>query len=516
MKAHLMFPDRDFTEPTAGVADGSSSGTELERDLDLPRLYAAMARDDRFLYDIARHSIREYLTSADDIIYRQEILADFLQTPALVRDLYDLACEALDREHKVYLGFMSKSPDTLLHRSVEVLGIFADMLHRLRELADKHSQQVTSRGLTTLFATLDAELSDPYFAEVAEHLRALRFKTGMTMSARLGDGMVGSDYVLRHTIIRRRTLAEFFHRNSKLSFTLPDRDEAGFRALSELRDRGLNLVADAAARSCDHILSFFAQLRRETGFYVACLNLEESLAAAGCHTTRPAVHAAVDVPALHTTGLYDAALALAKAAPVVSNDLDADRKDLVVVTGANQGGKSTFLRSAGLAFVMMQTGMNVAATTFTASITTGIFTHFKREEDQSMRSGKLDEELARMSDIAGAINPGALLISNESFASTNEREGSEIARQILHALIDSHIRVLFVTHLYDLAGSLVKEHRAGTAFLRAERADDGHRSFHITPGEPFPTSFGRDVYQAIFGSPEQSATPRADLLEAGS
>ena len=129
----------------------------------------------------------------------------------------------------------------------------------------------------------------------------------------------------------------------------------------------------------------------------------------------------------------------------------ADGKRLVMITGANQGGKSTFLRSLGLAQLMMQAGMFVAAESFTASVSTGIFTHFKREEDATMERGKLDEELGRMSEIAGQIRPGCLLLCNESFASTNEREGSEIARQVIRALTEAGIRVVFVTHLYDLA-----------------------------------------------------------------
>ena len=63
----------------------------------------------------------------------------------------------------------------------------------------------------------------------------------------------------------------------------------------------------------------------------------------------------------------------------------------------------------------------------------GVFTHYKREEDATMESGKLDEELARMSDIVDHITPGCILLCNESFASTNEREGSQIARQIVTA-----------------------------------------------------------------------------------
>ena len=170
-----------------------------------------------------------------------------------------------------------------------------------------------------------------------------------------------------------------------------------------------------------------------------------------------------------------------------------------MITGANQGGKSTFLRSVGQAYLMMQAGMFVPAASFAASVSTGVFTHFKREEDVTMEMGKLDEELDRMSVIAGQITSGCLLLCNESFASTNEREGSEIARQVIRALTEAGIRVIFVTHLYDLAERYFAQHDPATLFLRAERQPDGHRTFRLPAGEPLPTSYGQDLYQQVFG-----------------
>lgn len=107
-----------------------------------------------------------------------------------------------------------------------------------------------------------------------------------------------------------------------------------------------------------------------------------------------------------------------------------------VVTGANQGGKSTFLRSVGLAQLMLQCGMFVPAEAFAASVAGGIYTHYRREEDTAMQSEKLDEELARMSAIVDLLRPHDLVLLNESFAATNEREGSEIVRQIIDALVE--------------------------------------------------------------------------------
>ncbi|MBV9712120.1 MAG: hypothetical protein JO011_14530 [Ktedonobacteraceae bacterium] len=118
----------------------------------------------------------------------------------------------------------------------------------------------------------------------------------------------------------------------------------------------------------------------------------------------------------------------------------------MIITGANQGGKSTFLRRIGLAQVMMQCGMFVPAESFCANVCHGLFTHYRRGEDASMKSGKLDEELSRMSDIVDEMEPSSMLLFNESFAATNDREESEIATQIVNALLENRIKI-FLSHI---------------------------------------------------------------------
>lgn len=208
-------------------------------------------------------------------------------------------------------------------------------------------------------------------------------------------------------------------------------------------------------------------------------------------------------------GLYDVCLTLHLDGRVVGNQVNADEKSLVMITGANQGGKSTFLRSVGLAQLMMQSGMFVGAESFRANVCGSVFTHYKREEDVTMESGKLDEELGRMSAIADAIAPNDMLLCNESFASTNELEGSEIARQVLLALLEKGVKVLFVTHMFDLAHSFHARRLDQALFLRAERLPGGRRTFRLIEGEPLPTSFGEDSYRRIFGAAADDASAAA-------
>ncbi|MBX5465425.1 MAG: DNA mismatch repair protein MutS [Clostridia bacterium] len=496
MKVWLMHPDRDFRLE----GELPPHAADLVQDLELERLFAAMAQGDRFLLEVARKALLESLSEPEAVAYRQEVLRDALARPQAVRELYELAVAAGEDERRIFPGFLSRSPDSVLYRSVQLLELLVKRLRELRELADRHGDAFRSRGFRRLFATLREELDERFFAAAEEHLKELKFREGVLISAALGPGLRGRDYVLRRPLRERRGWLDRLLGKGRpaYSFEIAPRDESGARALAELRDRGLAGVARALAQSTDHILDFFAALRTELAFYLGALHLRDELAARGLPTCIPEA-LPPGRPALSARGLYDVALALRLEGGVVGNDVAADGKRLVVVTGANQGGKSTFLRSVGLAQLMLQCGLFVGAERFSADLASGIFTHFKREEDPSLRGGKLDEELRRMSAIVDAIRPGALLLCNESFASTNEREGSEIARQIVRAMLEAGVKVFFVTHLYGLAEGFHREGREEALFLRAERQVDGRRTFRMVEGAPLPTSFGEDLYRRIFG-----------------
>jgi len=269
------------------------------------------------------------------------------------------------------------------------------------------------------------------------------------------------------------------------------------RILSDLKGEGVNLVANALAQSADHIHSFFTMLQTELAFYMGCLHLHEQLTQMGEPTSFPSI--LTNEQHKHSfEGLYDACLALTLKQKTVGNTTNVDDKTLVLITGANKGGKSTYLRSIGLSLLMMQCGMFVPAETFEANLCDSLITHFKREEDITMKSGKLDEELSRMNDIVNHLTPNSIMLFNESFAATNEREGSEIARQIVNALLEKQIQVFFVTHLYDFANSIYVRKLPNVISLRAERQNDTSRTFRLIEAEPLKTSYGEDLYNKIF------------------
>lgn len=509
MKAFLMYRDRDF-DPEAALPP---TAQDLVQDLGLHALFEAMAGGDEFLLAVAGKAVLSLEVDAATVLYRQAILRDCIANAAAVRSLYSLAVETITLERKNYWGVSSHSPGFLLYRSVEVLSMFVQMLRGLRQQADLQAGRFGSEGFATLFAMLRRELDDEYLGAIDAHLARLKFRGGVLISARLGKGNTGIGHVLRKPNNDERPWPArlFPGRAAGYTFHVHERDESGARTVSELRDRGISIVANAVAQSNDHILSFFRMLRAELAFYVGCLNLHEKLSAKGEPVCFP-----VPIPCAKrryaVRGLYDVCLSLHLERRVVGNDTDGDGKQLFMITGANQGGKSTFLRSVGQAQLMMQCGMFVPAQGYCANLCAGLYTHFKREEDATMRSGKFEEELRRISAIVDRLASHCIVLFNESFQSTNEREGSEIGHQIVQALLESRVKVFFVSHMYDLASSLCERNSADALTLRAERQENGARTFRIIPGAPLRTSYAKDIYEKIF--PASGERP-ARLAENG-
>ncbi len=496
MNVFLMHRDHDFDLDKVHPSNES----ELIQDLQLDTLFNAMARDDMFLLDIAKHAVLVGLTDIDSILYRQSILQDCLKNDSIIQTMYNIAVESIANEKK-NRDIFREHPDARLHRSIEVMQMFVGMMKKLRSIADEHVHQFLSQGFARFFTMLGKELTDDYFSRIENHLNELKFHNGMLISVQLGVGNQGSNHILlKHPPKKHNWMDQIFmNKRPVYVLSISDRDESGISALTDLKDKGINLVANALAQAVDHILSFFITLRTELAFYVGCLNLYEQLMIKGEPTCFPVPYA-LNERRESSLGLYDICLALSMEQRVVGNDVFADNMDFVIITGANQGGKSTFLRSIGSSQLMMQSGLFVPATSFSANICNALFTHFQRKEDIVMNSGKLDEELNRMSDIADHITSNCMILFNESFAATNEREGSEIAGQISRALVEKQIKVFFVTHFYEFARGFYDEKMKNTMYLRAQRQMDGERTFKLIEGEPLQTSYGDDLYRKIFNS----------------
>ena len=282
MKVFLMYKERDFdlqqelpwNEPA------------LTRDLELDTLFIAMARGDYFLQDAAKKVIFSGLNNRQDsILYRQSILKDCLKNPVIVRNLYNIAADAMETKQKNRWGWLleNSNPAYVMSVSVGALQMFVGSLKQLRAMADEHADKFESEGFKTLFAMIKKELDAPYFAVIQNHLRRLEFHHGILIGVELGKGNEGTNYILRKPLDKKQNLMQriFTKKSPVYTFRIETRDEGGSKALEELRNKGIKSAVNSVAQSADHIDSFFNMLRFELGFYIGCLNLHEQLVKIG-------------------------------------------------------------------------------------------------------------------------------------------------------------------------------------------------------------------------------------------
>ena len=471
---------------------------DCAQDLGLSVLISTAAAADPAIGPVVAWALAHPLTDRDAIAYRQAVLTDFLEHPDLLRELLATCTDALDAQRAVRHAYfwVSEHPDATLRRSVNMLNDLLPHLTRLRELAVEHADDVRSSGVRQLFADVRRDLDEARLDALAVDLRVLAFDDGVSADVGLGAGAGIAGYRLRRP--RRRSRAERLsermdrRRVVRASPTSDDGDH-----ITALRDQALTGVATDLARATRHLVEFLEQLQIQLRLFAGAVALDRAVAALDLprcfpEPQEPATHAA-DI-----RGLCNLDLALRGGRAVVGNDLVAEDRRAIVVTGANNGGKSTFLRSLGQAQLLMQAGFTVAASRFRTGVVQGVHTHFRRAEDETMTSGKLVEELERMSALVDRLHSGALVLFNESFATTYELEGTRIASTIVRALNEREVAVVYVTHMFELVRWFIDD-VPGSQCLIAGRVDDGRRTYRIRPGEPERTSHALELYDAIVG-----------------
>lgn len=543
MKAYLLYPQKEW-QNTARYADERA----ITQDLGLKTLFGAAARElekeegkvksvreaDPFLEDVMKKVMLVPLTSGEEIVYRQEILRDCYAQENFICDLYGLSVEILTEWDRIGRRAGAKtgtrnSPRALV-TEIYVLQLFVKSLKRLRELFAAYKEKLQSRGFQAFYERLCAEFSGETEKNMEHILQAVLFyahangedaqksrqsllgwfvdKPRMVIGCSLGDGFKLGGFKLGEvsTQARRHRKAnspivrvqDYVSQHTKAAFSIRT-DTALLEQAGQLEFEVVRYMILCCEPFLEAFSGFFDQLRFQAAFYRGAVNLKHFMERFEIESCFPTVG---DGDTLRFRELKEVVMGMAQHMNPVGNTCEIDGRRLLLVTGANQGGKSTFLRSIGIAQIMLQCGLPVAAEYYESGIFPSFFTHFTRREDSAMNSGRLDEELGRMEQIINRLEENSLVLLNESFATTTEKEGSVIAYDIIRALTESGVKVLMVTHLLSFAQRVFEEREGWarhTAFLSAQRRESGERTYRMIQHAPQLTSFGLELYDEIIG-----------------
>lgn len=184
---------------------------------------------------------------------------------------------------------------------------------------------------------------------------------------------------------------------------------------------------------------------------------------------------------MYAQGLYDLALACASLGDgreVISNDMEYGEKEgFFVLTGPNQGGKTTFARSLGQMIYFAKMGLKVPARRAKLYGFTDLFTHFSVEESAETGRGKLMDELERLAGMMSDSCRGAFVVINELFTTAANYDACIMGKRVLEHFLDRDCMGIYVTHLRELSQA-----HPQVVSLRAMLDAKGVQSYKIERG----------------------------------
>ena len=206
-------------------------------------------------------------------------------------------------------------------------------------------------------------------------------------------------------------------------------------------------------RHAGYLDATVAEFEREVQFYLACLDYVARFEPAGLRFCYPNVSAASKQ--VHAWDTFDLALAdklLREGSPVVCNDFSlTDPGRILVVSGPNQGGKTTFARTFGQLHYLGSIGFLVPGSEASLHLYDQLFTHFEKQEDATNLRGKLEDELIRIHEILDAATSDSILILNEIFTSTTLVDALYLGERILDRVIQLDALCVCVTFVDEWA-----------------------------------------------------------------
>ncbi len=240
---------------------------------------------------------------------------------------------------------------------------------------------------------------------------------------------------------------------------------------------------------CDKYLRFdddaIVRFAREVRFYLCWLEMMRPLREAGLSFCYPVLRDGEGET--RAEDCFDLALALRKPGGIVTNGFFlTPPEQILVVTGPNQGGKSTFARAFGQVHYLASLGLTVPGRAAELRLCDGVLTHFERKEGAKDLDGKLREDLVRLKKLLDAATSRTVVVVNEIFASTTAWDALVLSRKMLDVLTAKGAPGVVVTFLDELA-----DYGPQTVSMAAEVSPDEKktRSFRILRRKPGGRSY---------------------------
>jgi DNA mismatch repair ATPase MutS len=479
-----------YRHPGADAAIERVEAPEYFRDLNIDQIVAGVTGKDE--YELRPFFCRP-LGDVDEIAYRQQVMKD-LESPGLF-DRIGAFAEQM-REMRRHLQAAEEAHYRLNKNGwlLDAIAIYCAAVQRLK--IDLTEAEPQSRGLCELRDYVSGYVASEHFAALAVETGRVKTELGSVRYSVVIRGLAvtvrkyhdEADYSAEiersFAKFRRGDVKDYLIRYPE--FTGMGHVEAQIAELvAKLHPEIFTIFDEYCTKYrffVDHVLQRFD---REVQFYISYLRYIERLRAAGLPFCYPV--AELGIKQIHGSGVFDLALAdklVTAGTAVVPNDFCLQGEERVlVVSGPNQGGKTTFARTLGQLHYLASLGLPVPGAKAQLFLCDRILTHFEKEETIENLRGKLQDDLLRVRDVLERATPDSFIIVNEIFSSTALEDAVFLATEIMQRILGLGCLCVCVTFLDEVAAlgpsvvsmvsTVVPENPALRTFKLVRRPADG-------------------------------------------
>ena len=445
--------------PSAPVTGAQTDQLALT-DLRLDQVIEAVAAD-RDEADLIAGLLSHPADDPATVRYRHEVFRD-LEDPGLLAAVQEFSAKVrVVRGHLDQLAKM-RSAQQQQGWLLDAAAIYCSAVRSFA--AGLGDRPVSSRGLRSFADHLAGYVSSPEFGtlaadvtarrrELAEITYLVRIK-GLRVEVSKYDGEPDYRAEIEETFER-------FRQGAAEDYLIEYRGWLGMNhvgakiaeLVARLFDEEFSALEDFCRRHAGFLDAGLRQFDQEIQFYLAYLEYIGPLRKAGLSFCLPELSA--DSKEVFASQAFDLALAsrlVRGGSAVVTNEFALHEPErIIVISGPNQGGKTTFARMFGQLHHLGRTGCPVPGTRARLYLADRIFTHFEREEDIADLAGKLEDDLLRIQKALLEATPRSIVIMNEIFTSTTLSDARFLGQKVLGKLADLDLLCVYVTFIDELA-----------------------------------------------------------------
>jgi DNA mismatch repair protein MutS len=485
----LLYPPEKTRreKEAAGAIDPAA-----QHDLGIEMIAAAFTPSKEKLKEI--YPILCSLVQDEEVIgYRQDVLEDLLARPKLVERLESLfpVIDSL-AQYAYRRDYGAGSLQEVIWRMGELQNVL-DCIQGLDDRFASLGGELRSKGLRLLQEKVHTVRNDPTIQHLAQELpdllKTLRACVSITIGVNLDSSLRPIQAVLLavhdkpfseqsllkklfgfqkdregiaplHSVPPREVQGHYaFPIDPELGWAVEPMMVPLFADLSKVLEKTTEPIAKRLRQYTEVQGGMFIPLRRDLIFYLGAARFIKSLRGRGLDVCRPEI-APIEERLCWARDSYNANLALREAAQggdlpvdVITNDVNMGPEGrILILTGPNQGGKTTYMQGIGLMQLLAQIGCFVPGRQAKISPVDQILTHFPLEEQPEADTGRFGEEALRLGKIFERVSRNSLVLLNESLASTSSGESLYLAQDVVRILRRVGARVIYSTHMHELGG----------------------------------------------------------------